>query len=328
MVGVEDERLLVLHLLHGAVEAVQRGLVVGAADPAVGGTELELADLRRGPHGVERGEQGGRVDAVADRVVGGGHGGCVSSGGCRRVATRATVRMRPSPNLPPSASRPARRAEGSGKAAASGSSPSAHDPSENRCTRCDVRPRPRRAPRPPRRAPTDRRGAAACSRPPRRARHRRRSTAMSVAVVSSAGPRRDARGVTAMAPFVVGYAPFALAVGAVVAGHGDRLAGWTGSWLIYGGSAHLSTLRTLDRPGCCWRSWRARSSTPACHLQHVAGRPLVDPAHLVPPRRRTADHRPDVGADRRAAVTPARRRRPSGASSWPPASPSASGGRR
>ena len=39
------ERLLVRHLLHGAVEAVDRRLVVGAADPAVGGPELELGDL-------------------------------------------------------------------------------------------------------------------------------------------------------------------------------------------------------------------------------------------------------------------------------------------
>ena len=72
---------------------------------------------------------------------------------------------------------------------------------------------------------------------------------MTVAVVSRPDHGAARHGVTAMAPFVVGYAPFALAVGAVVAGHGDRIAGWTGSWLIYGGSAHLSTLRTLDRSG-------------------------------------------------------------------------------
>jgi predicted branched-subunit amino acid permease len=73
---------------------------------------------------------------------------------------------------------------------------------------------------------------------------------MTVATLTRRPARGAARdGVVAMAPFVVGYAPFALAVGAVVASHGDRPAGWAGSWLIYGGSAHLATLRTLDRSG-------------------------------------------------------------------------------
>ena len=31
--------------------------------------------------------------------------------------------------------------------------------------------------------------------------------------------------------------------------HGSPLAGWAGSWLIYGGSAHLATIRTLDEAG-------------------------------------------------------------------------------
>ncbi len=56
-------------------------------------------------------------------------------------------------------------------------------------------------------------------------------------------------GVVAMVPFVVGYSPFALSIGAAVAAHGDRLAGWSGSWLVYGGSAHLATLQTLDSSG-------------------------------------------------------------------------------
>ncbi len=57
----------------------------------------------------------------------------------------------------------------------------------------------------------------------------------------------DARaGVVAMVPFVLGYAPFALVIGAAVAKSGDPLAGWSGSWLIYGGSAHLAVLRSLD----------------------------------------------------------------------------------
>lgn len=74
---------------------------------------------------------------------------------------------------------------------------------------------------------------------------------MTVATPTRLRPARAAArdGVVAMAPLVVGYAPFALAVGAVVASHGDRAAGWSGSWLIFGGSAHLATLRTLDRSG-------------------------------------------------------------------------------
>jgi branched chain amino acid efflux pump len=56
-------------------------------------------------------------------------------------------------------------------------------------------------------------------------------------------------GALAMAPFVVGYAPFALVIGAAVAAHGHPIAGWAGSWLIYGGSAHLAALRTIDDGG-------------------------------------------------------------------------------
>jgi predicted branched-subunit amino acid permease len=58
---------------------------------------------------------------------------------------------------------------------------------------------------------------------------------------------RDVRaGFLAMVPFIVGYAPFALVIGAAVAGSTDPLAGWSGSWLIFGGSAHLAVLRSLD----------------------------------------------------------------------------------
>jgi predicted branched-subunit amino acid permease len=58
-----------------------------------------------------------------------------------------------------------------------------------------------------------------------------------------------ADGVRAMLPMVAGYLPFALVIGAAVGAHGDALAGWAGSWLIYGGSAHVATLRTLGRGG-------------------------------------------------------------------------------
>jgi len=53
-------------------------------------------------------------------------------------------------------------------------------------------------------------------------------------------------GVVAMVPFVVGLAPFALVIGAAAAASADPIAGWSGSWLIYGGGAHLAVLRSLD----------------------------------------------------------------------------------
>jgi predicted branched-subunit amino acid permease len=57
------------------------------------------------------------------------------------------------------------------------------------------------------------------------------------------------RGALAMAPLIVGYAPFALVVGSILAAHGDHLAGWAGIWLIFGGSAQLATVRALDDGG-------------------------------------------------------------------------------
>jgi predicted branched-subunit amino acid permease len=52
-------------------------------------------------------------------------------------------------------------------------------------------------------------------------------------------------GALAMAPLVVGYAPFALVIGAAVARVEPPVAGWSGSWLIYGGSAHLAALQGI-----------------------------------------------------------------------------------
>jgi predicted branched-subunit amino acid permease len=73
------------------------------------------------------------------------------------------------------------------------------------------------------------------------------------AATLAAAPTADrggwAGGVAAMLPLVIGYAPFALAVGAAVAAHGDVVAGWAGSWLVYGGSAHIATLHTLETSG-------------------------------------------------------------------------------
>jgi predicted branched-subunit amino acid permease len=52
-----------------------------------------------------------------------------------------------------------------------------------------------------------------------------------------------------MLPLVVAYAPFALVIGSAIAACPNPWAGWSGSWLIYGGSAHLAALRTLEGAG-------------------------------------------------------------------------------
>jgi predicted branched-subunit amino acid permease len=77
------------------------------------------------------------------------------------------------------------------------------------------------------------------------------TSATSSSVVSSdAGTASAVRdGVLAMLPLLAGYIPFALVIGSVAADHGAPLAGWAGSWLIYGGSAHLAAIRTLDEAG-------------------------------------------------------------------------------
>ncbi len=50
----------------GAVEALDRRLVVGAVDPAVAGTELELGEARLPLDDVERAVELVNVDAVHD----------------------------------------------------------------------------------------------------------------------------------------------------------------------------------------------------------------------------------------------------------------------
>jgi predicted branched-subunit amino acid permease len=69
--------------------------------------------------------------------------------------------------------------------------------------------------------------------------------ATSSTAVASAGRR----GALAMLPMLAGYMPFALVIGSAAADRGTPLAGWAGSWLILGGSAHLATMRTLDEAG-------------------------------------------------------------------------------
>jgi predicted branched-subunit amino acid permease len=56
-------------------------------------------------------------------------------------------------------------------------------------------------------------------------------------------------GVLTALPMLLAYIPFALVIGSAAAEHGDPLAGWAGSFLIFGGSAHLAAIRTLDDAG-------------------------------------------------------------------------------
>jgi len=59
-------------------------------------------------------------------------------------------------------------------------------------------------------------------------------------------------GARAAIPFVIGLAPFAVTVGAAVAASGDPLAAWTGTLLLYGGSAQLAVLQVLGTGGPVW----------------------------------------------------------------------------
>jgi predicted branched-subunit amino acid permease len=63
------------------------------------------------------------------------------------------------------------------------------------------------------------------------------------------GPSAARQGVLVMLPLLAGYVPFALVIGSVAADRGAPVAGWAGSWLIYGGSAHLAALQTLQQSG-------------------------------------------------------------------------------
>jgi predicted branched-subunit amino acid permease len=72
---------------------------------------------------------------------------------------------------------------------------------------------------------------------------------LTVAAPAAASSAAARAGVLAMLPLLVGFIPFALVIGSAVAAHGSPLAGWAGSWLIFGGSAHLAAIRTLDDGG-------------------------------------------------------------------------------
>jgi predicted branched-subunit amino acid permease len=53
-------------------------------------------------------------------------------------------------------------------------------------------------------------------------------------------------GVRSMTPMLLAYSPYALVIGAAVARTDDPVAGWSGSWIIYGGSAHLAALKGIS----------------------------------------------------------------------------------
>ena len=46
-----------------------------------------------------------------------------------------------------------------------------------------------------------------------------------------------------------GLRAVSLVIGSAVADHGQPVAGWAGSWIIFGGSAQLAAIRTLDEAG-------------------------------------------------------------------------------
>jgi predicted branched-subunit amino acid permease len=50
-----------------------------------------------------------------------------------------------------------------------------------------------------------------------------------------------------MLPMVAGLAPLGLVLGAAIANHREALAAWSGTLAIFGGSAHLAVIQSLDR---------------------------------------------------------------------------------
>ena len=74
---------------------------------------------------------------------------------------------------------------------------------------------------------------------------------MSIAVVDDVEARQHAReGMLAMLPIVAAYVPVGLVVGAHVAASDNPVAGWLGTFLVYGGAAQLAVLEVLAQdPG-------------------------------------------------------------------------------
>jgi len=122
--------------------------------------------------------------------------------------------------------------------------------------------------------------------------------------VPDAGSRRGEAwsGATAMLPLLASYAPFGCLVGVAVAQSPSPAAAWTGTWLIFGGTAHLVALQlTAGGSGVLvavlsalavntrlmlysatigphWRGTRLRSRL-------VAAATIVDPTWMVASRR-------------------------------------------
>ena len=69
---------------------------------------------------------------------------------------------------------------------------------------------------------------------------------MTTTAGTATGRREFADGAVAMLPFVMGYAPFVLIVGAALAESPHPDAGMAATWLLYGGSVHLAVLRLLE----------------------------------------------------------------------------------
>lgn len=64
--------------------------------------------------------------------------------------------------------------------------------------------------------------------------------------VGSTGRHELAAGAAAMLPLLLGYAPFALIVGAAAAEFSNPTAGWAGIWAIFAGSTQLAVMQLTD----------------------------------------------------------------------------------
>jgi branched chain amino acid efflux pump len=124
-------------------------------------------------------------------------------------------------------------------------------------------------------------------------------------------------GAVAMAPLVLAYAPFALVIGSSVARMDEPIAGWAGSWLIYGGSAHLAAVHGLldgapllaviagllvnARLLVYSASMAARWREQPRWFRAVAPALLIDPTWALAERH--AHHHPSPSAQRRFYLT-------------------------
>ena len=105
----------------------------------------------------------------------------------------------------------------------------------------------------------------------------------------------------AIAPLLIGFAPYAVVVGSVIGAHSSPAAGWAGTWLIFGGSAHLATLNALDDGSALLAALTGLlvNARLLVYSASLGGRWRHQPT-LVPLRRRAVHRRSDM-ADRRPA---------------------------